>query len=182
MVTDPAEVRRLAEWKEAENLHFRRYLHAHHQDRIAPFQIIANRIEAQIDCTACANCCRDMLVEVNLAEVEAIARHLNLSVEDVRLRHTTADPDDSIQCVLRYERDACTFLDGNLCLIYEARPGACRHFPHAHPGEHSLGARIESACRHARVCPILYNALEEYKHQTGYHERGGSAAAARAGG
>ncbi|MGD0000201.1 MAG: YkgJ family cysteine cluster protein [Bryobacteraceae bacterium] len=177
MVTDPAEVRRLAEAKEAENVRFRRYLHARHQDRITQFQIIATRIEAQIDCTACANCCREMIVEANQVEIEAIAAHLNLSVEEVRRKHTTADPDDSSQRVLRNERNACTFLDGNLCLIYDARPGACRRFPHAHPGEHSLGARIESACRHAAVCPILYNALEEYKHQSGYHERGGSAAA-----
>jgi Fe-S-cluster containining protein len=99
----------------------------------------------------------------------------------VRRKHTSADPDDSSQRVLRNERNACTFLDGNLCLIYDARPAACRHFPHAHPGEHSLGARIESACRHAAVCPILYNALEEYKHRSGYHECG-RAAAAHAGG
>jgi len=107
---------------------FRRYLHARHQDRIAPFQIIASKVEAQIDCTACANCCREMIVEVTPAEIRAIAMHLNLSVEDVRLKHTTADPGDSSQRVLRNARDACTFLDGNLCLIYDARPGACRRF------------------------------------------------------
>ena len=85
-------MRRLTEWKEAENVRFRRYLHARHQDRIAPFQIIASKVEAQIDCTACANCCREMIVEVTPAEIRAIAMHLNLSVEDVRLKHTTADP------------------------------------------------------------------------------------------
>jgi hypothetical protein len=169
-----AEVRRLAESKEAENLSFRRYLHAHH-DRVEPFQIIASRIETQIDCTQCANCCRELIVEVTRVEVEAIAAYLNMSVGDVLLKHTKADPEDSRKRVLRNERDACTFLDGNLCLIYEVRPRPCRQFPHVHPGEHTLGSRIESACRHSVVCPILYHALEEYKHQAGYHERDGPA-------
>lgn len=115
------------------------------------------------------------------AETEAIAAYLNMTADEVRVKHTGPDPDDSRKRVLRNEKNACTFLDGNLCMIYEARPGPCRRFPHVHPGEHSLGARMESACQHSSVCPILYNALEEYKHQTGYHDRG-RAAAAGAGG
>ena len=150
-------------------------MHAHHHDRIEPFQIIASRIESQIDCTKCANCCREMTVEVTQAEVEAIAAHLNLSVEDVLVKHTRADPEDSRKRLLLSERDGCTFLDGNLCMIYDVRPRPCRQFPHVHRGEHTLGSRNESACRHAAVCPILYNALEEYKHQSGYHDRGSQA-------
>ena len=106
-------------------------------------------------------------------EIEAIAAYLNMTADEVRVKHTDADPDDSRKRVLRNERKACTFLDGNLCLIYDARPRPCRQFPHVHPGEHTLGSRLESACRHASACPILYNALEEYKHQSGYRERGG---------
>ena len=114
-----------------------------------------------------------MTVEVTQAEVEAIAAHLNMSVTEVLVKHTRPDPEDSRKRVLLSERDGCTFLDRNLCLIYDARPRPCRQFPHVHLGEHTLGSRIESACRHAAVCPILYNALEEYKHQSGYHDRGG---------
>jgi len=114
-----------------------------------------------------------MTVEVTEAEIEAIAAHFNMTADEVRVHHTDPDPDDSRTRVLRNEKKACTFLDGNQCLIYDARPRPCRQFPHVHVGEHTLGSRIESACLHSSVCPILYNALEEYKHQSGYHERGG---------
>jgi hypothetical protein len=35
-------------------------------------------------------------------------------------------------------------------------------------GEHSLGSRQSSLARWAPWCPIIFNALEAYKHLTGY--------------
>jgi hypothetical protein len=42
-------------------------------------------------------------------------------------------------------------------------------FPHVAVGKHSLGSRQSSLARWAPLCPIIVNALEEYKHLTGYH-------------
>ena len=36
-------------------------------------------------------------------------------------------------------------------------------------GAHSLGSRLSSLGRWAALCPIIFNALETYKHLTGYH-------------
>jgi Fe-S-cluster containining protein len=63
------------------------------------------------------------------------------------------------------------FLDHNLCMIYSARPKTCRDFPHVGLGEHSLGSRPCSLARWAALCPIVYNALESFKHLTGFHPR-----------
>jgi Fe-S-cluster containining protein len=169
LVTDPDRVRVLAAAQETENLQFRRHLAAHHHHAIEPFQIIAERIERQFDCQQCANCCREMSVDVSRAEIEAVALSLNMSADDVQHRYTEVDPGNSSQRVLRSEKGACVFLDQNLCTIYDARPKACREFPHVHVGAHTLGARFESICLHSSVCPILFNALEEYKHVVGYH-------------
>ena len=57
-------------------------------------------------------------------------------------------------------------------MIYAARPAACRDFPHLAPCTHSLGGRLSSLCRNAWFCPIIYNALESYKHLVGYHSAG----------
>ena len=46
---------------------------------------------------------------------------------------------------------------------------ACRNFPYVGGGSHSLWGRPSSLDRWAPLCPIIYNALESYKHLTGYH-------------
>jgi hypothetical protein len=168
MITDLVQIRQLGESKESENLAFRRYLSAHH-DRTVRFQELATEISREIDCTTCANCCRHGLVSVTRQEIDAIAAHLEMDPEDVLQRYTTPEPDSQTTRYLLTTKEGCVFLSGNLCMIYDARPKPCREFPHVAPGETSLGARISSLCRWAPLCPIVYNALEEYKRVCGYH-------------
>lgn len=168
MVTDLAEVFRIGTAKAAENLAFRRHLSAKHA-RDEPFQLLASEIQQRVDCTACANCCRHSIVLVNVAEIDAIAQYLDTTPEAVGRLYTAPDPDTSMLRVLRTSPDGCVFLDGNRCLIYEVRPKACRVFPHVAVGSHTLGGRPESLARWAALCPIIFNAMEEYKHQTGFH-------------
>ena len=136
-----------------------------------PFQILAAEVQQHVDCTSCANCCRHSVVSVNHDDVDAIARHLGITTEEAVRRYTVSDPDAPALRLLRNSSRGCVFLDRNLCLIYEARPKACRDFPHIAIGTHSLGSRLSSLARWAALCPILYNALEQYKHLTGYHPR-----------
>ncbi len=168
VVTDLAEVRRLAEARERENLDFRRYLKSHHRPE-REFHRIAARVAERIDCTQCGACCRETRVDARPAEIEEIARGLNERPETVAALYTEADPSDGRR-VLKHVGGQCVFLDGsNLCAVYDVRPKACRDFPHIASDEVSLGGRMESACRKARFCPIVYNALEEYKRVLGYH-------------
>lgn len=169
MITDLAQIQRLAQEKEAENLAFRRYLRGHQRPK-HEFSEVAAGVEEQIDCTQCANCCREMDVEVSTAEVTAIAAHLGMRVEDALRLYTRFDP-HAQERTLAKKDGACVFLDGNLCMVYEARPRPCREFPHTHPPGVSLGSRMSSVCRHASVCPILYNALEAYKHRLGFRHQ-----------
>jgi len=168
VVTDSAEVFRLGTSKAKENLAFRRYLSAHHVGD-KPFQLIASEIQKHIDCTACASCCRQSVVSVNREDIENIASHLGATPDTVTRLFTVPDPDASTLQVLRSSREGCVFLEGNRCRIYEARPKACRDFPHVAVGTHSLGGRLSSHARWATLCPIIYNALESYKHVTCYN-------------
>jgi hypothetical protein len=170
VVTDLAEVFRLGTAKAEENLAFRRYLSAKHK-AVKPFQILASEVQQHMDCTACANCCRHSVVSVSKPEIEDIARHLSASPEAVVRLYTIPDPDAPAARTMLNSRKGCVFLDGNLCTIYEARPRACRDFPHVAVGTHSLGGRPSSLARWAALCPIIYNTLERYKHATGYPVR-----------
>lgn len=167
MITDLAEIARQGIAKSAENLQFRRYLAAHHHP-VEAFQAIAAKVQAGIDCTKCANCCRYSIVSLRAAEVARIAAHLGLDEAAVVQRFTAPDVESPRARTLLSTPDGCIFLKDNRCSIYPARPEVCRSFPHVAPGTHSLGGRMESHCRWAPLCPILYNTLEEYKHLVGF--------------
>lgn len=168
VVTDLAEVLRLGTAKREENLGFRRFLHARHgTDK--PFQLLASEVQQHVDCRTCANCCRHSVVSVNKTEIQDIARYLRTAPEAVARLYTVPDPDVPASRILLNSGQCCVFLAGNLCMIYEARPKTCRDFPYVAVGTHSLGNRPSSLARWASLCPIIYNAIERYKHLTGYH-------------
>ena len=171
MISDLAEIRRRTESQEGENLDFRRHVAARHLS-IGPFHILANEIAAHTDCKACANCCRHTIVDLTVADIRAIAAYLRITAEQVIQMYTNPDSDSSSTRVLRNTDSACVFLDGNLCMIYEARPTACRNFPHIRAHSTTVGSRWSSLCRRAAVCPIVYNALEAYKKLVGYRAAG----------
>jgi Fe-S-cluster containining protein len=95
-----------------------------------------------------------------------------MTEDQVTRMYTNPDSDSSSSRVLRNTGNACVFLDGNLCMIYEARPAACRNFPHISAHSTTVGSRWSSLCRRAAVCPIVYNALEAYKKLVGYRAAG----------
>jgi Fe-S-cluster containining protein len=170
VVTDLVEIRRISEVEREENLDFRRYLKAHHCPEES-FHILASEVESQIDCTQCANCCRELVVSVSAEEVQAIADWLHITEEDVLRLYTEPDPDGRKKRTLRSHEGGCVFLDKNLCMIYEVRPKCCRDFPHSALRERTLGGRMSSQFRRMSVCPIVFNAIEAYKHNVGFHAR-----------
>jgi len=167
VVTDLIQIRNLAEAEADENLHFRRYLKAHHY-REGLFRRIAKEVEEQIDCKVCANCCRYTRVNISREDIERLARYLDILPEQVVRNYAIPDLEDR-ENMLRHTKDGCVFLDGNLCMVYEARPRACRKFPYLTTHERSLGARMSSICKRAWFCPIVYNSLAAYKKLVGYH-------------
>lgn len=172
MVTDLAEVFRLGTSKAKENLAFRRYVAARHvSDR--HFQILASEVQREMDCTACANCCRHGVVPVSEAEIEEIAQLLGVTPQTVVHQYTAPDPDVAGARILLNLREGCVFLDGNNCMVYDARPKTCRDFPHVAIGTHSLGGRPASLARWAALCPIIYTALERHKHMVGFRAHRG---------
>lgn len=163
MITDLVQIRTLGEKKRDENFRFRRFMKSRdHSDRI--LRRIAEGIEQQIDCTACANCCKTSTTEVSERDIERLSRYLRISREKFLADFTMLDEDGALSLRFTPEK-GCVFLDGNLCSVYEARPDICQRYPHLVRGNGSIASRMWSFVDRAEVCPIVYNTLEAFKQE-----------------
>ncbi len=166
MLTDLVQIRLLGDKKRPENERFRRYLKSHdHSDRI--LRRIAEGIEEQIDCTVCANCCRVATAKVSERDVDRLARHLRVSPGEFLSRYCEESEEEGA-ILRRTEAQGCIFLDGTACTVYEARPDICQRFPHLVRGSGSIASRMWQFIDRACYCPIVYNALEAFKAETGF--------------
>src|ERR1700686_2859093 len=81
MLTDLVQIARIGRQERAENLRFRAYLKSHrHSDR--RLRRFGEEIEAEIDCTTCANCCRVTEVEITERDIEKLAKFLGMTREE----------------------------------------------------------------------------------------------------
>ncbi len=163
MITDLIQIRRLGEKKRDENLQFRRYLKSH--DFVERrFRRVAEDIEEQIDCTACANCCRVATTTLLDRDVDKLAKFLRIKREQFLRDYTTLSEEEGL--ILKRNEGGCIFLSGNECTVYEARPQTCTDFPHLVRGAGSITSRMWQFVDRATYCPIVYNALEAFKDET----------------
>jgi Fe-S-cluster containining protein len=161
LVTDLDEVEYLAEELEDENWAFRswiRYEYDFDDERLmSVVRDLADRITAQIDCTQCANCCRQTSAALEDADVERLAAALGLSVPDLQA--------STLELVEQGDEHwslpaPCPLLEGNLCRVYEARPETCRAYPHLH---NDFRAASISRINNTFICPIVFNVVQEMK-------------------
>ena len=165
MLTDLVQIQRLGEKQREENLRFRAWMKRHNFVE-RRFKAIAQKFEDEVDCTACANCCRVATTQIDRRDAENLAKHLGMRLADFLADYTVTVPDEGL--ILKRTENGCVFLDGNLCSVYEARPGTCSNFPHLVKGNGSLLSRMWHMPDRAVYCPIVYNTLEEFKHETGF--------------
>ena len=112
----------------------------------------------KFSCTMCGRCCTgpEGYVLVTDAEAAALARRLNLSVEDFVSKYTrpTKAGRSLTETTTAHGKD-CVFLDRTtipgkaVCGVYEDRPAQCRTWPFWHS---NLAAR-EYWERASRTCP-----------------------------
>ncbi len=164
MITGLVQINLLGEKKRDENFRFRSFMKSRdHSDRI--LRRIAEGIQDQFDCTVCANCCRTSTTEVTGRDIEHLARHLRISPEQFVAGYTAIDAEDGTRILKFTEGTGCVFLEGNLCGVYEARPGTCQRYPHLVRGNGSIASRMWSFVDRASICPIVYNCLEAFKEE-----------------
>src|SRR6202034_3663882 len=115
MITDLVQIKRLEVQQRGENARFRAYLKSHrHSDR--RLRRFGEEIEAEIDCTQCANCCRVTEVGITPRDVEKLAKFIGVSEREFAQQFTARD--DAGARILKRNEGGCVFLKGNLCSVY----------------------------------------------------------------
>lgn len=169
MLTDLAEIRRLAQEHAAEDMEFRRHIHDHHISDHPLREHVAGLLEG-FDCQQCANCCRATRVPVSETEIVVIASLLKMTPWEAA-RMYTEKGEEAGEIFIRQPDGQCVFLDGGQCIIYESRPEPCKQFPAIALHADLLGNRMSSVCRQASICPVVFEALKQFKHRVGFRPR-----------
>ncbi|GAO43903.1 YkgJ family cysteine cluster protein [Flavihumibacter petaseus] len=163
LITDLTEIAQLAESRYSENLAFRHFMAQ--QDAAATDELVFPLQEAvtkAVDCCACGNCCRSMMVDVTEEEANSLAEALNEPLAVVKSKYI----EESLSGRLLVSSMPCHFLEGNLCRIYDNRFSTCRSFPHLdQPG---FNARLFFILQHYGRCPIVFNVVEALKACTNF--------------
>jgi uncharacterized protein len=171
MAVDLVQIRTLAREKEDENWEFRRFLKTLETGTEELDERVfrtTQRVWDKIDCTTCANCCREVKPTFSKEDVNRIAARLGMNPQafvDAHLEHTEADDGNPWQT----RTTPCPFLKDNRCSIYEDRPVDCREYPYLFKPE--FVSRTMDMLERTFTCPIVYEVIEKLKDSTGFFRR-----------
>lgn len=115
--------------------------------------VVGPQIEASVDCTRCAACCKILEPELSQNDLNRLAEIENLSPEVFTQRRTEISNSGKV-----FLKSApCRFLNCGACSIYSMRPESCADFPHLYR-PHFLFRRL--IWEHYSMCPIVFNVVE----------------------
>jgi uncharacterized protein len=110
------------------------------------------------DCLKCGNCCKTTSPLFTDKDISRIAKYLRIKPSAVVSQYLKIDEDRFY--VLKTA--PCTFLGAdNYCTIYDARPKACRDYPHTDRIKQSQLLNITE--KNVEVCPAVFNIIEKLK-------------------
>ncbi len=122
------------------------------------FTKILNEVTEKIDCTACANCCKEINPILKKKDIGRILKKLKIGEEEFLKKYTKSDKNANIV----FNKMPCPFLKENKCQIYDSRPDDCKNFPNL---DKSFAEKRIQFFSNAENCPIVFNVLENSKQE-----------------
>jgi len=112
----------------------------------------------EVDCLECANCCKTSSPIIIPKDIDRIARHLKMRPAELIQKYLHIDEDGDY--VLN--EAPCVFLGAdNYCSIYEARPRACREYPHTN--RRRFDQILNLTYKNTLVCPAVLKIVDRLK-------------------
>ena len=110
----------------------------------------------QVDCLACANCCKNYSPRFKTPDIKRISKVLSLKESVFIERYLRIDEEGDY--VLKSK--PCPFLGtDNYCSIYNDRPSDCRRFPYT--DEDVFVKRPQLTLKNTSFCPAAFYVVEK---------------------
>jgi hypothetical protein len=115
-----------------------------------------------MDCLSCANCCKTISPVFTDRDIARLAKHLRMKPADFTEQYLHLDEEQDY--VLN--QAPCPFLGAdNYCSVYDARPKACRQYPHTdQPG---FRKKLALTLKNTEVCPAAFRIVEQLRGELG---------------
>ncbi|HAK44342.1 MAG TPA: zinc/iron-chelating domain-containing protein [Spirochaeta sp.] len=128
------------------------------KDLDALFVEVHEAVFADLDCRECGNCCKSLGPKVNNRDIERIGKYINMRAGKVRNNYLDVDEDNDFV----FQSMPCPFLkEDNFCSIYEARPRACKEYPHTdYP---NMQKKLNLTLKNSLICPAVYRMLNKIR-------------------
>jgi len=119
------------------------------------FHDLHDEVFEEINCLDCAGCCSTISPIVTDNDIARMAKHLRMKPSQIVDQHLYIDSDNDYV----YRQTPCPFLmNDNCCSIYEARPRACREYPHT--DRVNMHQILNLTYKNALVCPAVALVIE----------------------
>lgn len=111
-----------------------------------------------IDCLACANCCKTTSPIFYEHDIDRLAKHLKMRPSAFIEQYLHKD--EVGDYVLN--EAPCPFLDyENYCMVYDSRPTACREYPHTN--RKRFYQLLDLSLKNTEICPAVVDVFEGLK-------------------
>ena len=120
--------------------------------------LLHEKYMSEAECLDCGNCCRSISPAVKDSDIARLAKHMRIKPSELTEAYFLVDEDGDYV----FRNQPCPFIGvDNYCSVYDARPRACREYPHT--DRVKMQQILDITYRNISVCPVVYEIVQDLK-------------------